>query len=239
MAEYKCPIKNRVAGRFYAIRRRCNRPKDKDYKTYGARGIKCEFANFQEFYQHTIQCMEEKGFDSTDPKEFMEFLDSHSIDRINGNGNYSVENTRFIEKYYNDVLQTQSVWHVRLTDELWCPTFLLTQILGLSQKRLPRKIKKNGSNETYRVCWGGFTGKNYKQLPLFWYQLDEPPLLIKDDWIECKCGERHPLKIRYRGKAKCPYIRRPSMGGAIKKVVDFDELRGCEAWIAGLTQDKA
>ena len=58
---------------------RCRNPRHPDYKDYGGRGIKIEFASFEEFLAYV------------DPKPTVQ----HSIDRIDVNGNYAVGNVRW------------------------------------------------------------------------------------------------------------------------------------------------
>lgn len=66
-----------------SIRDRCNNKNSKDYKNYGGRGIQCQL--------------------SVDDIKFLWFKDSAyllnqpSIDRINNNGDYSLDNCSFIE----------------------------------------------------------------------------------------------------------------------------------------------
>lgn len=65
--EYKC---------FHAMKARCNNPKDKRYKFYGAKGIKVQWDSFEEFYSDMGSRPNEKS----------------SIDRINNDGNYCRNN---------------------------------------------------------------------------------------------------------------------------------------------------
>jgi len=68
-----------VYNTYMRILSRTENKKDKDYKDYGGRGIKCKWKSFEEFYK-----------DMGDLPGNM-----YSIDRINVNGNYCKENCRW------------------------------------------------------------------------------------------------------------------------------------------------
>lgn len=63
------------------IKERCERPYCKEYKWYGARGIKCEFESFEEFRDFALS----HGYN-----------DNLTVERIDVNGNYSKDNITFI-----------------------------------------------------------------------------------------------------------------------------------------------
>lgn len=77
------------------MRRRCNDPKDKSYKDYGARGIKvCDrWTNFGNFYA-------DMGSRPT-PK--------HSIDRKNNDGDYNLANCRWATNYEQSLNKRNSI----------------------------------------------------------------------------------------------------------------------------------
>ena len=63
--------------------RRCNNPYHSDYKYYGEKGVKVEIT-FPELVEIWVR---DKGW----------FLKTPSIDRIDSDGNYTIDNIRFIE----------------------------------------------------------------------------------------------------------------------------------------------
>lgn len=73
--------KTRLYRTYRHILERCNSPACREYKYYGARGIKCEFNSYEDFKAFA----EENGYD-----------DSLTVERIDVNGNYSRSNITFI-----------------------------------------------------------------------------------------------------------------------------------------------
>jgi hypothetical protein len=71
----------------HSARKRCNRPLDKSYMRYGAKGIKCLLTNEE------IKAL---WF-----RDNAAALLQPSIDRIDSSGHYEFKNCRFIEKYEN------------------------------------------------------------------------------------------------------------------------------------------
>jgi len=73
--------------KYLHIRSRCIFTWDKDYRNYGARGIKFEWTSYQDFkkdmYESYVKHVEKHGKKNT------------TIDRINVNGNYCKQNCRW------------------------------------------------------------------------------------------------------------------------------------------------
>lgn len=81
--------------RIYAhIKERCDTPTCKEYKWYGARGIKCEFASFEEFRDFALS----HGYN-----------DSLTVERIDVDGNYCKDNITFIPQTLQSRNRTNSV----------------------------------------------------------------------------------------------------------------------------------
>lgn len=70
--------KSKIYQIFSQIKQRCINPKNRMYKWYGIRWIRCEWKNFKDFYRDMWST-------------YKEWL---SIDRINNNWNYCKENCR-------------------------------------------------------------------------------------------------------------------------------------------------
>ena len=74
-------------------KRRCIDPSNVRYYCYGARGIKFELTD----EQAQMLWVRDNGWDLREP----------SIDRINNNGHYTVDNVRFIERWQNTPTPTK------------------------------------------------------------------------------------------------------------------------------------
>lgn len=73
--------KTRLYRIYRHILERCDSPSCKEYKWYGARGIKCEFDSYEEFKEFALS----HGYS-----------DELTVERIDVNGNYSPDNITFI-----------------------------------------------------------------------------------------------------------------------------------------------
>lgn len=76
------------------IQERCNRPDCKEYKWYGARGVRCEFKTFEEFRDYAYA----NGY-----------ADHLTCERIDVNGNYAPGNVTFIPQALQARNTTRSV----------------------------------------------------------------------------------------------------------------------------------
>lgn len=93
---YKSSPRKRLQVVFKCIMRRCYDPNDNHYKRYGAKGIKCEWGSFDEFYSDM----------------YLSYIDHYvnhcyknrntQIDRIDNTWNYSKENCRRVTAKENN-----------------------------------------------------------------------------------------------------------------------------------------
>lgn len=81
------PLKYKLHKRLSVIRQRCKNKKYKDYRWYGGRGIKC-FLSTKDLLEIWF-------------RDNAEMMKKPSVDRINNDGNYTLENCRFIESIEN------------------------------------------------------------------------------------------------------------------------------------------
>ena len=72
-----------------AMLQRCNDPKHRKYKNYGARGIKVEFTCFSDFFNYVVKELK------ADPRGL-------TIDRIDNDGHYQRGNIRFVSRAENN-----------------------------------------------------------------------------------------------------------------------------------------
>lgn len=86
--------KTRLYRTYTHIKERCDTPTCKEYKWYGARGIKCEFASFEEFRDFALS----HGYN-----------DSLTVERIDVDGNYCKDNITFIPQALQSRNRTNSV----------------------------------------------------------------------------------------------------------------------------------
>lgn len=70
-----------------ACRQRCNNVKNPRYSGYGGKGIKCLLTKMDMIFMWT--------------RDNADKMDKPSVDRINNNGDYTLDNCRFIEMWAN------------------------------------------------------------------------------------------------------------------------------------------
>ncbi len=89
------------ARRYFSARARCNNPKHAGYKYYGGKGVKC-LMTLEQFKELWI-------------KDKADLMKRPSIDRIDSDGNYCIENCHFIELSENSrkVTQEKPSWITR------------------------------------------------------------------------------------------------------------------------------
>ena len=76
------------------IKKRCNNPKQDGYKYYGGKGIKCDIT----YDDLELLWVRDKAYEMNTP----------SIDRINSNKNYTLENCQFLEHIDNSIKRDKS-----------------------------------------------------------------------------------------------------------------------------------
>lgn len=114
---------------YYEMLARCNNPQSSNYSRYGGKGIKVssDFDTFEKFQEWA----ENSGYAS-----------NLTIDRIDSNKDYSIENCRWAtyqEQAYNTKVNIRNtsgyknVYFVRGSKDKWC--FILTDIYG-NRKRV-------------------------------------------------------------------------------------------------------
>lgn len=81
--KYRLTISGYLRGIFSDLKKRCNEPKNKDYKYYGGRGIKNKFKSSDEFVNYIVNELQ------VDPHNLQ-------IDRIDNDGHYEPGNIRFV-----------------------------------------------------------------------------------------------------------------------------------------------
>lgn len=85
-----------------AAKQRCNNPNSQGFKTYGRRGIKCLLT------KHAMQWLW--------ARDQAHLMTTPSIDRIDNDGDYCLENCRFIEKIQNCIKSNKRVVDVARAD---------------------------------------------------------------------------------------------------------------------------
>lgn len=103
------------------IDNRCNNPKNKDYKKYGARGIKVEepwvingVVQFEAFHEWYVEA--EKKAKEKYPEQYW---DKFQVDRIDNNGNYSPSNCRLVPAYINQNNTRRTTYIEDMPAHIW------------------------------------------------------------------------------------------------------------------------
>lgn len=118
------PDEKRLYKKFSAMRSRCNTDGTKDYRYYGARGIRVEFGSFTEFKEY---------MESTFGSDL--YAPGIEIDRIDNDGNYAPGNLRLVShvencqntrkvvradvNYMGTNVPVSHVWHILRYDFPW------------------------------------------------------------------------------------------------------------------------
>mgnify|MGYP001581889943 CR=1 FL=1 len=119
--------KNSFYDIYHSIKNRCEYPRNKFYKNYGGRGIKCLWNSFEEFKQDMYSSYDNK-------------LD---IDRIDNNGNYCKENCRWVSRKEN-MRNTRANVIIEFSGEKHCLTEW-AENLGLKVGTLWSRIDRGWS----------------------------------------------------------------------------------------------
>lgn len=139
--------KNRIYREWCAMNRRCTCPSDTGYKFYGAKGISVcsEWSNsFPAFYDWAMQ----NGY-----------TDNLTIDRIDGNGNYSPQNCRWVPKRVQMVNRKHtrliSVNGVTMSVADWARATGLNRIVLTrhSDSYIEDRVRKNFPTEFHGEEW--------------------------------------------------------------------------------------
>lgn len=122
--------KTRLYRIYTHILERCNKPNCKEYKWYGARGIKCEFASYEDFRDFA----DERGYS-----------DELTIERVDVNGNYSRENCIFIpfERQARNTTKSVQLTYKGIT---MCAAEW-AELLGMKQDTITKRKRSGWSDE--------------------------------------------------------------------------------------------
>ncbi len=133
--------------RLQDIRNRCNSPKNKRYKNYGERGIKC-LLNLSDL---KFMWFRDKAYNMNYP----------TVDREDNDGNYELSNCRFIERSLNSKKdKCRIVLQINKNGEIikqWYNIFTVSKELKIKHQNIYNVV--NGKTKTS----GGFKWK-YKEI---------------------------------------------------------------------------
>lgn len=124
VSEEEKALRKKLKGVYGGIKNRCQNLNSKDYKNYGGRGIKIEesFNTFDKIYDWAIS----QGYTLDCKLEF---------DRIDNNGNYSVENCRLLSKAENNRNMRRNVITWEIVNEIRYGKYV-----GMSNKYIAEDI---------------------------------------------------------------------------------------------------
>ena len=120
---------------------RCNNPKDKSYKYYGGRGIKCLL---------TKEDVKKLWF-----RDKADNLKYPSIDRKDSNKDYTFNNCRFIEFEKNCMNKPNEILQYDLDGNFireWLNAREIKRVLGFDDSNI-RKIVRNNTQYGYNFYW--------------------------------------------------------------------------------------
>ena len=119
--------KSRLYAIWENINSRCHRPSLESYKNYGARGIKCLWKSFEEFYKDMNSSYEEHVKKHGEKET--------QIDRIDNDKSYGKDNCRWVNIHEQQINRR---------DTLKISVFELEFVLGINDTTLRRWIKTLG-----------------------------------------------------------------------------------------------
>lgn len=208
----------RINGRFKSIKDRCNNPKKKDYKLYGARGIKCEF-NYIDFKEWLLKSFENLGIDTTKDQSVLKALDTYSVDRVDSNDSYSILNCTLTERRENEYLQLVEVNHIRLDSKTYAPLWLFDVIQNKKAQRTNTRTKVIKFASEFSFDWGK------RRLDIVWFDFSKPPLFVKDGKVQCPICKTHFVPQRVL-ECECGFHTKEAK--TIKKPQNREEVRIAE-----------
>lgn len=190
-------IMRRVEQRYFHTKWRCTKPENKDFKSYGGRGIKLEFS-LSEYKNFIFAELKRLGVDCNDYESVKNGLDRFAVDRIDSTSNYRLDNCILQDREMNEFIQKVEVSHLCFTPELFIPVWVFDKVGGLRRKASIEKIK-----ERMRFCSEFSFNRQKLVLNYIWFDFSQPPLKVEGGKVvcpecmrkikaqrvlECKCG---------------------------------------------------
>ena len=190
---------------------RCSNPNNKDYRYYGARGIRVDFENSFDFSNHILSVLQKLGYlkyPQLTTLQDIQTLKLH-IDRIDGNGNYDSENISFSNHIVNPYITKEKCRCAKFANK-WYPLSVINKVIFNNQYDSGfNTINKRLGNTLSRAKSKGFY--NVKVSPLnILYKIPNNTKL-SDSEILVKCGyfvwfdfNQEPLFFNKENKSRCP-----------------------------------